>query len=77
MKTMAITEFKSYALKVIDHISKSKESLVITKRGEPLAELIPFRGKKSKPVAGKLSGALRFEKDILEPLGEDMWEACR
>ncbi len=42
MKTMAISKFKTYALKVIDKVAKSQEGIIITKRGKPLAELIPF-----------------------------------
>ncbi len=77
MKTMTITQFKTYALKVIDQVAKSNESVVITKRGKPLAELVPFRKSEGKPAPGKLADALVFEKDILSPLGDDMWEACK
>ncbi len=76
MKTMAITKFKAYALKVVDQVSKSKEGLVITKRGKPLAELIPYKQPEKKPVPGKLASALVFEKDIVTPLGSDIWEVC-
>ncbi len=75
MKTMAITKFKEYALKIVDQVSKSNESIVITKRGKPLAELIPYRNSDKKPVPGKLANTLVFEKDIVEPLGSDIWEA--
>ena len=77
MKTMTITEFKTYALKVIDQVSKSKEGIIITKRGKPLAELVPFTKKDQKPVPGKLADALVFEKDIVSPLGSDMLESCK
>ncbi len=77
MKTMAITEFKAYALKVVDQVAKSNESLVITKRGKPLAELIPYRKPEEKHVPGKLADTLVFEKDIVTPLGQDIWEACK
>ncbi len=77
MKTMAITEFKAYALKVVDQVAKSNESLVITKRGKPLAELIPYRNSEQKPVPGKLANTLVFEKDIVGPLGSDIWEASK
>jgi len=77
MKTMTITNFKTYALKVIDQVSKSQESIVITRRGTPLAELIPFRTTKKKPVLGKLAGTVVFEGDIVSPLGEEDWGACR
>ncbi|PJC73521.1 MAG: type II toxin-antitoxin system Phd/YefM family antitoxin, partial [Syntrophobacterales bacterium CG_4_8_14_3_um_filter_49_14] len=33
MKTMAISEFKAYALKVLNDVAKSQETVVITKRG--------------------------------------------
>ncbi len=76
MRTMAITEFKAYALKIIDQVSKSNESIVITKRGKPLAEIIPFRKSELKNTPGNLANMLVFEKDIIAPLGKDMWEAC-
>lgn len=75
MKTLAITDFKTHALQILGRIAKTKESVVITKRGKPIVEVIPFST--SKPAPGKLSEALVFEKDIVSPLGEDMWDACK
>ena len=74
MRTLAITDFKAHALQILGRIAKTKESVVITKRGKPIVEVIPFSS--SKPAPGKLSEALVFEKDIVSPLGEDMWDAC-
>jgi len=79
MATMGISEFKAHALKILDFIAKSHESLIITKRGKPLVKILPCtpdtneEGNKS----GKLAHTLVFEKDILSPLNEDMWEACQ
>ncbi len=75
MKTLAITDFKAHALQILARIAKTKESVVITKRGKPIVEVIPFST--SKPAPGKLSEALVFEKDIVSPLGSDMWDACK
>lgn len=77
MKTMAISQFKAQALKIIDAVAKTHESVIITKRGKALAELIPFHTSKSKPVPGKLSSTFVFEKDIVLPLGSKIWEACK
>lgn len=77
MKKMAISIFKANALKIIDIVAKNHESIIITKRGKPMAELIPFRSSGKKPLPGKLSHSLVFEKDIITPLGEDMWESGR
>jgi prevent-host-death family protein len=75
MKTLAITDFKAHALQILGEVAKTKESVLVTKRGKPLAEVIPFST--SKPAPGKLSEALVFENDIVSPLGGDMWDACK
>ncbi len=75
MKTMAITEFKAHALQVLGQISETKVPIIITKRGKPLAEIIPFSSNKAE--SGKMSDALLFEKDIISPLGDDIWKACK
>jgi prevent-host-death family protein len=77
MKTMAISEFKAHALKILDEVAKSQESIIITKRGQPLAQVVPYRKSGLKPTPGKLAHAFVFEKDIITPLGEGIWEACQ
>ncbi len=77
MKTMGISKFKSHALKILDQVAKTQEIIVITKRGKPLAQISPYRNSDINPKPGKLSDALVFEKDIISPLGEEMWDACK
>jgi prevent-host-death family protein len=76
MKSMAISVFKAHALQVIDTVAKDHMSVLITKHGKPLAEVIPYSAEK-KPVPGKLASMLRFEKDIVAPLGGSLWEAAQ
>jgi prevent-host-death family protein len=77
MKTMAISEFKAHALKVLNEVARSQETIVITKRGKPIAQVVPHRKSEMKPTPGKLADAFVFEKDIISPLGEGLWEACQ
>ena len=77
MKTMAISEFKAHALKVLNDVAKSQEIIVITKRGRPLVQVVPHRKSEIKPTPGKLADTFVFEKDIITPLGEGFWEACQ
>jgi prevent-host-death family protein len=77
MKTMAISEFKTHALKVLNEVAKSQETILITKRGRPLVQVVPHRKSEMKPIPGKLADAFVFEKDIITPLGAEMWEACQ
>jgi prevent-host-death family protein len=77
MKTMAISEFKAHSLQVLGRVARTKEAVIVTKRGKPLVEVIPFRHSDESPTPGKLSATLVFEKDIVSPLGESTWSACK
>ena len=48
---MAITipagEFKAKCLKLLDQVAAERKTLVITKHGKPVAEVIPIREQKS------------------------------
>lgn len=76
MRTMGVTEFKAHALEVLDRVARSQERIVVTKRGRPLAEVGPYRDT-SRQSAGKLAHAVVFENDIVSPLDEKDWEACK
>jgi prevent-host-death family protein len=77
MKTMAISEFKAHCLQVFGRVARTKETVVVTKRGKPLVEVIPFRHGDESPAPGRLAETLVFEKDIVSPLGESIWSACK
>ena len=42
MWTLAITDFKAHALQVLGEVAETRESVLVAKRGKPLAEVIPF-----------------------------------
>lgn len=77
MQPMPISKFKANALKLIAEIARTKESIIITKRGEAIAKVVPVSDKEKQNIPGKLSKTLIFEKDIISPLGEEQWESCR
>lgn len=73
---MAISQFKTHALKIIDQLSQDHEPIIVTKRGKPLARIIPFEDTPVSVSPGQLADTLVFEEDIVSPLGDDMWEVC-
>ena len=77
MQTMAMSKFKTYALKIITEVSQTQESVIITKSGKAIAKIIPLTNFEKKNIPGKLANTLIFEKDIISPLGEEQWEACK
>ena len=72
MRTMAISKFKTYALRIIEEIAQNNEIIVITKHGKPLAKVIPFMEEENDVKMGHLSDTIIFGKDIMIPLGENI-----
>jgi prevent-host-death family protein len=70
MKTMAITKFKAHCPHVLGRVARTKEPVVVTKRGKPLIEVVPFRHRDESPTPGQLAAMLVFEKDVVSPLNE-------
>lgn len=70
--TMPAGEFKARCLQLLDAVAASGEPLTITKRGRPVARVVPL------PAAGALFGALvnsvREQQDLVAPIGE-AWQA--
>lgn len=77
MTTIAISVFKAHALQMVGKVARSRERIVITKRGKPVAQVVPYQSAAATLAPGRLSATLVFEKDIVAPLGEGMWEAAR
>ncbi len=77
MKAVGISQFKAHTMEILEKVSRSQENIIITKRGKPLAQIIPYHDMDTTPRPGKLANTLVFEKDIVSPLGEEMWDACQ
>ena len=42
MRTIAAGKFKDVCLKTLDDVAKTKTPVIITKRGQPIARLVPY-----------------------------------
>jgi prevent-host-death family protein len=63
-------EFKAKCLELMDRVADSGESIVITKRGRPVAMLTAIRDP-SKAAAGFFKGKMQIVGDIVSPLDID------
>ena len=66
MKTITATEFKARCLAVLDEVHSTREPMLITKRGKPVARLMPA-GKPAKFI-GRLKGKIKIIGDITSPI---------
>ena len=73
MKTLAAGKFKDVCLKMLDDVASTRTSVVITKRGRPVAVLAPYRAPGRKR---DLAGSVLKEVGDLFSAGE-RWDADR
>jgi prevent-host-death family protein len=76
MKTINASEFKAKCLRILDEVSETHEIVTITKRGRPVAQLIPPVCDEGVHPQHTLTGSVSIEGDIVSPvLPADAWEA--
>ncbi|HEY2394250.1 MAG TPA: type II toxin-antitoxin system Phd/YefM family antitoxin [Candidatus Angelobacter sp.] len=77
MKKMPAGEFKTHCLSVMDSVQKTKEPVLITKRGRPVAKLVSAE-EGTHEFLGRLEGVVKIVGDIESPIEPiDAWEALR
>jgi prevent-host-death family protein len=70
MKTMAAGSFKAHCLAVMDEVQAKRETVVITKRGKPVAKLVPA-GEDTDEIYGFFRGKGTITGDVIAPAIED------
>ncbi len=70
MKTIGAAKFKEQCLALLDHLGD--DGLVITKRGKPVARLLPYERRHAELI-GSLSHKVKIRGDIFSTGVE--WEA--
>ncbi|HEX9188293.1 MAG TPA: type II toxin-antitoxin system Phd/YefM family antitoxin [Vicinamibacteria bacterium] len=63
--------FKAECLALLDRVEQTGEPVVVTKRGRPVAEVVPIRAK--RPT---LKGSVTVRGDIVGPI-LDPWDVDR
>ena len=67
MKTMPAGEFKARCLRVMEEVKKYRTSVVITKKGRPVAKLVPADAP-ATDIFGCMAGSARIVGDIEAPV---------
>ena len=70
MKTMAAGSFKVHCLAVMDEVQARRQTVVITKRGRPVAKLVPA-DRDSGDIYHFLRGKGSVVGDVISPAVED------
>lgn len=67
-RTISASQFKAKCLALLDEVAENGQPLVVTKRGRPVARVVPVEQPRS------LVGSVKFlvsDKELIKPLWED------
>lgn len=67
MKKMPAGQFKAHCLRVMDEVRAKRQPVLITKKGRPVARLVPA-DKPSLDVFGCMAGTAEITGDIEGPV---------
>jgi prevent-host-death family protein len=73
MKTISAATFKAQCLTLMDDVRSTKRPLIITKRGKPVAKLVPIEEPKDDFI-GRLKGVFEVVGD-LDSDPQEKWES--
>jgi len=69
MHEIAISEFKAKCLALLEQVRKTKKPLRITRRGKPVAEIVPpTPTAESGSWVGSMAGPFKIVGDIVSPV---------
>jgi prevent-host-death family protein len=72
---ISAAEFKARCLKLMERVARTRETIIITKRGRPVARLMPLEDQETlQPLFGCLAGTVRHEGDVVSAVEAD-WSA--
>lgn len=79
MDELSVSKFKATCLAVLERVRQTKQSIVITKFGVPIAEVGPPSALvRTDGWLGSLKGTVTIKGDIIAPAGRASdWDALR
>jgi prevent-host-death family protein len=78
MRTIAAGKFKANCLAIMDEVQKKRETVLITKRGKPVAKLVPAKSDAKDDFFDSWKDKLKITGDIISPAFDlEEWEMER
>jgi prevent-host-death family protein len=74
-----ISKFKATCLAVLEEVRRSGRPVLVTRRGEPIAEIVPpSRPRPPESWLGTARGTGRVVGDLVQPVaGPGIWDALQ
>ena len=78
MDSLPVSRFKATCLAALERVRKTGRPLLVTRRGVPIAQVVPPPPPEpEKGAFGAMRGTAEELGDVVAPLPEEDWEALR
>ena len=78
METINAASFKATCLALLDKVEKTGQPIRVTKRGKPVADLVPVAPPGKRRILGCMEGTGKIVGDIVSPAAPDSdWDVLR
>lgn len=74
---MLVSEFKAKCISALKEVQRTREPMLISLRGRPLAMIEPPPGPGKKKILGSLKGKMSIHCDLLKEDTSGDWESGR
>ena len=73
-----MSKVKAMCLAVLARVGQTREPVLVTRRGKPIARILPPAAGSAGNWLGSMRGSVRVHGDIVAPVSEPSdWEALR
>jgi prevent-host-death family protein len=72
-KYVAAADFKANCLRLMDEVARQRRPIIITKRGKPVAKLVPVEEQGPIDLFGYMAGTAKICGDIINPIEDEEW----
>ena len=73
-ESVPASKAKTHLLELLNTVDRKGESVIITKRGRPVAKLVPIENQPARSIFGYMKGTGRITGDVVGP-EPDVWNA--
>ena len=73
MEQITAAHFKANCLRLMDEVAQRRTPIVITKRGKPVAKLVPADNEPPIDPFGCMAGTAKILGDIINPIEDLEW----
>jgi len=69
---VSAAQFKANCLRLMDEVAQQRRPIIITKRGKPVAKLVPVENDEIN-LFGRMAGTIKIFGDIINPIDDAGW----